>query len=186
MAKRRPAAAGSRRCWPTRARRSSPRVYLDGGLEPVRRFLLREFASGIEDARQPDYFGRDYKSRLQEKLQALGRPLPIYRVSAEVGPDHRKLFQVDVIVGEQGIAQGTGRTKKEAEQDAAKMALDRDRRQRMNRQPATGNRQPATGNRHRHPKDRPGCAQAAKPQAVEIRHVSEHQNALQLRTAGDR
>ena len=68
-------------------------VYLDGGLEPVRRFLLRELGSGIEDARQPDYFGRDYKSRLQEKLQALGRPLPIYRVSAEVGPDHRKLFQ---------------------------------------------------------------------------------------------
>jgi ribonuclease III len=98
-------------------------LYLDGGLEPVRRFLLRELATGIEDARQPDYFGRDYKSRLQEKLQALGRPLPIYRVSAEVGPDHRKLFQVDVIVGEQGIAQGTGRTKKEAEQDAAKMAL---------------------------------------------------------------
>ncbi len=98
-------------------------LYLDGGLEPVRRFLLRELAIGIEDAKQPDYFGRDYKSRLQEKLQALGRPLPAYRVAAEIGPDHRKLFQVDVIVGDQAVAQGSGRTKKEAEQDAAKMAL---------------------------------------------------------------
>jgi len=98
-------------------------LYLDGGLEPVRRFLLRELAGGIEDARQPDYFGRDYKSRLQEQLQALGRPLPTYRVSGEVGPDHRKLFQVDVVVDEQVLAQGTGHTKKEAEQDGARLAL---------------------------------------------------------------
>src|SRR5262245_22107053 len=51
-------------------------IYLDGGLEPSRAFLTREFQPGIEAARQPDYFGRDHKSRLQEKLQAEGRPLP--------------------------------------------------------------------------------------------------------------
>ena len=98
-------------------------VYLDGGLEPARQFLLRELSDTIEAAGQPDYFGRDHKSRLQEALQALGRPLPIYRVAGEIGPDHRKLFHVEVQVGGQMIAQGAGRTKKDAEQDAAKAAL---------------------------------------------------------------
>ena len=98
-------------------------IYIDGGLEPSRQFLLREFATGIEDARQPEYFGRDHKSRLQERLQALGRPLPSYRIAGEVGPDHRKLFHVEVLVGEDVLAQGAGRTKKEAEQDGARAAL---------------------------------------------------------------
>jgi ribonuclease-3 len=98
-------------------------IYLDGGLEPARNFLMREFATGIEDARRPDYFGRDHKSRLQERLQAQGRPLPSYRVSGEVGPDHRKMFHVEVFVGDDKIAEGMGRTKKEAEQEAAKLGL---------------------------------------------------------------
>ncbi len=98
-------------------------IYLDGGLEPVRSFLMRELASGIEDARQPLYFGRDHKSRLQERLQSLGRPLPSYRVSGEVGPDHRKWFHVEVVVGAEVIAQGMGRTKKEAEQEGARLAI---------------------------------------------------------------
>jgi ribonuclease-3 len=98
-------------------------VYLDGGLEPVRQFLLRELGPTIEAAGHPDYSGRDHKSRLQEALQALGRPLPVYRVAGEVGPDHRKLFHVEVHVGGETIAQGAGRTKKDAEQDAAKAAL---------------------------------------------------------------
>lgn len=99
-------------------------IYLDGGLDPARNFLMREFSAGIEDARRPDYFGRDHKSRLQERLQAQGRPLPSYRVSGEVGPDHRKMFHVEVFVGDEKIAEGTGRTKKEAEQEAAKRGLD--------------------------------------------------------------
>jgi ribonuclease-3 len=104
-------------------------IYIDGGLEPARNFLMREFQPGIDAARQPDYFGRDHKSRLQEKLQAAGRPLPSYRVSGEIGPDHRKLFHVDVFVGDELIAQGVGRTKKEAEQEGARMALEAIREQ---------------------------------------------------------
>ena len=99
-------------------------IYLDGGLDPARTFLMREFTEGIEDAKDPDYFGRDHKSRLQERLQAHGRPLPSYRVSGEVGPDHRKLFHVEVFVGDEMVAQGVGRTKKEAEQEGAKRALE--------------------------------------------------------------
>ena len=99
-------------------------IYLDGGLDPARQFLVREFSVGIEQAKQPEYFGRDHKSRLQERLQALGRPLPAYRVAGEVGPDHRKLFHVEVVVGEDVLAQGVGRTKKDAEQEGAKLALE--------------------------------------------------------------
>lgn len=98
-------------------------IYLDGGLDPARSFLMRELSSGIADAKQPEYLGRDHKSRLQEQLQARGRPLPSYRVSGEVGPDHRKLFHVEVCVGAEVIAQGVGRTKKEAEQEGARLAL---------------------------------------------------------------
>ena len=99
-------------------------IYLDGGLDPARAFLMREFSAGIEDAKQPEYFGRDFKSRLQERLQSLGKPLPSYRISGEIGPDHRKLFHVEVFVGEEMIAQGMGRTKKDAEQEGAKLAFD--------------------------------------------------------------
>jgi ribonuclease-3 len=99
-------------------------IYLDGGLEPARQFILREMGEALEQAGQPDYHGRDHKSRLQEALQALGRPLPIYRVAGEVGPEHRKLFHVEVLVGGEVLAQGVGRTKKDAEQEAAKLALE--------------------------------------------------------------
>jgi len=98
-------------------------IYLDGGLEPVRQFLMRELSSHIEDARQPEYFGRDHKSRLQERLQRMGRPLPSYRITSELGPDHHKLFYVAVVVGDAVLAQGAGRTKKEAEQEGARLAL---------------------------------------------------------------
>ncbi len=98
-------------------------IYLDGGLEPARQFILREMGDAVEAAGQPGYSGRDHKSRLQEALQARGRPLPYYRVAGEAGPEHRKLFHVEVLVGGEAIAQGVGRTKKEAEQDAAKAAL---------------------------------------------------------------
>jgi ribonuclease-3 len=99
-------------------------LYLDGGLEAARQFLRRELVSHIDDARRPGYFGRDHKSRLQERLQALGRSLPVYRVAAEAGPEHRKLFHVEVVVDDHTIAQGTGRTKKDAEQEAARTALE--------------------------------------------------------------
>jgi ribonuclease-3 len=98
-------------------------ISLDGGLEPARQFLMRELATHIQDARQPEYFGRDHKSRLQERLQSLGRPLPSYRITSELGPDHHKLFYVDVVVDGVVLAQGAGRTKKDAEQEGARLAL---------------------------------------------------------------
>jgi ribonuclease III len=99
-------------------------IYLDGGLDPARQFILRELGEALDEAGRPDYFGRDHKSRLQEAVQRLGHPLPTYRVAGEAGPEHRKMFHVEVLVGGRLVAEGTGRTKKDAEQDAAKAALE--------------------------------------------------------------
>jgi ribonuclease-3 len=99
-------------------------VYLDGGLEAASAFLLRELKDAI-DAGHAQTIARDYKSALQERVQAAGRPLPEYRVSGEEGPDHRKMFSVDVLVGGELLGSATGRTKKEAEQEAAREALQK-------------------------------------------------------------
>ena len=70
-------------------------------------------------------FLRDYKSALQEQLQSRGRPLPDYVIASELGPDHDKVFVVNVCVGGEVLAQASGRSKKEAEQEAARLVLER-------------------------------------------------------------
>jgi ribonuclease-3 len=99
-------------------------IYLDGGVEAAAEFVasqLGEFFEGL-DIRQLTY--GDFKSALQEKLHDLGRPEPTYRVVDEVGPDHRKTFIVQVSVHDRIVAEATGRTKKEAQQAAARLALE--------------------------------------------------------------
>jgi ribonuclease-3 len=98
-------------------------IYLDGGIEAARAFIERVWRPLVAGARESGAFGADHKSTLQERLQAAGRPLPVYRIALESGPDHAKRFGVDVMVDGQVLASGAGRTKKEAEQDAAKQAL---------------------------------------------------------------
>jgi ribonuclease-3 len=103
-------------------------VYLDGGIEPVRGFIEREFKDLIAEARRTGAgasFTDDWKSALQEWLQSRGRGLPAYRLAAEVGPDHRKSFVVEVVVEGEAVAQAEGRSKKEAAQAAARAALER-------------------------------------------------------------
>jgi ribonuclease-3 len=100
-------------------------IYLDGGIDAAREFLVRELADAIEAGQQPDFHGQDFKSALQERLQSLGRPLPQYRLVHEEGPDHRKVFHVDVVVEGETLASASGRAKKEAEQEAARLALAR-------------------------------------------------------------
>jgi len=97
-------------------------IYLDGGVEAAATFLQRELKDAI-DGGSERLFVQDYKSSLQERVQALGRPLPEYRVSGESGPDHHKLFTVEVVVSGEVLGAATGRAKKEAEQDAARQAL---------------------------------------------------------------
>jgi ribonuclease-3 len=98
-------------------------IYLDGGIEQVRAFISREFGPLLNEIRQHGLPGSDYKSSLQEYLQSHDSPLPEYRVAGTLGPDHRKLFQVEVAIRGEPIALATGASKKEAEQEAARLAL---------------------------------------------------------------
>lgn len=102
-------------------------IYLDGGIEHARAFIQREFAPLLAEARDGGLPAgqRDFKSALQEFLQAADRPLPDYRLTGSMGPDHRKQFQVAVFVGEESLAEAIGPSKKEAEQEAARLALAR-------------------------------------------------------------
>jgi len=110
-------------------------LFLDGGLEPARRFA-QQYVMGeaVEQLAQELRSGAalgNYKSALQEHLQAVRAGTPVYRVKSESGPDHRKKFLVEVrlkaAANESGqpLARGTGSTKKDAEQDAARRALSR-------------------------------------------------------------
>jgi ribonuclease-3 len=100
-------------------------IYLDGGMEAARDFVLREWRPDIEDVRSPDFWARDYKSSLQELVQARNAPLPEYTVAAESGPDHRKIFHVEVRVRGEVMGSARGPSKKAAEQEAARQAIDR-------------------------------------------------------------
>jgi ribonuclease-3 len=100
-------------------------VYLDGGIEQVRAFIQREFRALLADVKDGGLSGQDYKSALQERLQADDRTLPEYRLMASLGPDHRKQFHVAVFVDDLQLADATGPSKKDAEQEAAKIALAR-------------------------------------------------------------
>ena len=99
-------------------------IYLDGGIEHARAFVVHEFAALVDEARVGTA-GQDYKSALQELVQSRNEPLPQYRLIGTVGPDHRKLFQVEVVVNGGPVADATGTSKKEAEQEAARLALER-------------------------------------------------------------
>lgn len=101
-------------------------IYLDGGIEPASGFIQRQFQALIADAKRGgvhEDFTEDYKSALQERLQRDGRGLPVYRLAAEVGPPHRRSFEVEIVVGDEVMAKAEGKTKKEAAQAAAKEAL---------------------------------------------------------------
>lgn len=110
-------------------------LFLDGGLDQTRAFV-RRYVMGdaveqlAEELRSGAALG-NYKSALQEHLQAARAGTPVYKVKSESGPDHRKRFVVEVRLkpaeGEPGkpLARGAGSTKKHAEQDAARRALAR-------------------------------------------------------------
>jgi ribonuclease-3 len=110
-------------------------LYLDGGLEPVKAFVRRwVMGKAVEQLARELQSGEalgNYKSALQEHLQAAKAGIPVYRLKSESGPDHQKRFLIEVRLkpgeGEPGkaLARGTGRTKKHAEQDAARRALER-------------------------------------------------------------
>ncbi|MFH1680034.1 MAG: ribonuclease III [Candidatus Eisenbacteria bacterium] len=98
-------------------------IYLDQGLPAARRFIGDIMLEGMDEITEnEDHI--NYKSLLQEKVQSERKMHPIYRIRKERGPDHEKTFQVDVSVGGRIVGHGEGRTKKDAEQTAARAAIE--------------------------------------------------------------
>lgn len=99
-------------------------IYLDGSIEDARNFILNNMKSIISDARRGKIF-RDYKTQLQEVLQVNGEVNIWYKLIDEKGPDHNKRFIMEVGINNDVLGIGEGKSKKEAEQLAAKVALDK-------------------------------------------------------------
>ena len=98
-------------------------IYLDAGLDSARAFVERTLVDGTIAVEAERLGHTDHKSALQEFLQSRGIAPGAYHVVAETGPEHAKVFRVEVRITGQMPAIGTGRTKKEAEQSAAIAAL---------------------------------------------------------------
>ncbi|MEO5656994.1 MAG: ribonuclease III [Nitrospiria bacterium] len=98
-------------------------IYLDAGLEAARDVILRVFEIVLNDLSRAE--ATDYKTDLQELSQRDFDSLPVYTVLKESGPDHRKQFEIQLTIRGEVYGTGTGHSKKEAEQQAAKIALER-------------------------------------------------------------
>jgi ribonuclease-3 len=98
-------------------------IYCDGGLEAANLFFNNFILPNAEDIISEDNL-KDSKSILQEKVQSKGFTSPLYKTIKESGPDHDKTFEVAVLVNEKEIITGSGKSKQEAEQNAAKKALE--------------------------------------------------------------
>lgn len=96
-------------------------IYLDGGLERARSFIDTHILSKLSDAERA---GHDYKTELQELIQQTPGRAVTYELTGESGPDHAKLFTAAALIGGRRAGAGEGRSKKEAEQMAAKAALE--------------------------------------------------------------
>ena len=98
-------------------------IYIDGGLEEAEKFIIENLKDAILDATK--HVGdKDYKTVLQEKLQEHGEVKIEYKTIGESGPDHNKMFVVNVEVNGKFLAKGKGKSKKEAQMQAAKKALE--------------------------------------------------------------
>ncbi len=98
-------------------------AYLDGGFKKARRLVKRWFTPFI--AQQGSLAWQDPKTALQELMQASHKLAPTYHLVEETGPSHARRFRVELRLGEKPLAQGEGFSKKQAEQRAAEMALER-------------------------------------------------------------
>ena len=99
-------------------------IFLDGGLEPAKDFIIRNLAKSIETA--TNHIGeKDYKTVLQEILQKNGNVVIEYEIIGEKGPDHEKVFTSEVKLNGKVLATGEGKSKKQAEMEAARNALNK-------------------------------------------------------------
>ena len=100
-------------------------IYLDGGFRKATDFVLEHMGDIISQAIQGKIM-RDYKTQLQELIQKDKKENIIYKLVDQLGPDHDKTFKMNVFLGEKLIGTGIGKSKKEAEQEAAKDAMEKE------------------------------------------------------------
>lgn len=96
-------------------------LYLDGGIDPVRRVVKEHFTPLLSSGEVLS--GRDFKTELQERARLVRGDLPRYQIKEISGPDHDRRFAIELYLGDEVLGEGVGRTKKEAEQAAARAAL---------------------------------------------------------------
>lgn len=98
-------------------------IYMDGGLKPTKKFIIENLKDEIEMATK--HVGeKDYKTVLQEELQKNGDVKIEYKIIKELGPDHDKTFEAEVCLNGKTLAKGKGKSKKEAQMQAAKKAIE--------------------------------------------------------------
>lgn len=99
-------------------------IYLDGGMKDAAAFIHRSMNELFNDSGSSEIFV-DYKTQLQEIIQKSGEQKVSYRIIDEKGPDHNKQFVAQISVGDRVLGNGEGKSKKEAEQNAAKVAMNK-------------------------------------------------------------
>ncbi len=100
-------------------------VYKDAGLETVKKFMEREFAAQLNRLDKDNEYATDFKTRLQEYAQKRWKVLPDYRLLGSAGPEHAKIFTYEVWIDEESYGKGEGNSRKAAEQEAARAALNK-------------------------------------------------------------
>ena len=96
-------------------------IFLDGGLEKARSFIISHISKQVEICVKDG--NKDYKTKLQEKLQVNGDVKIEYKICGSKGPEHNKIFIAEVYCNNKFMGRGEGKNKKEAEMEAAKEAL---------------------------------------------------------------
>ena len=98
-------------------------IYLDGGIRPARAFARRHLGRSLNQTRRSTRPDDDYKTRLQETIQAKLQRTPRYRIVSMTGPAHALEFVAEVLVDDEALGTGSGSNRKRAEQEAARKAL---------------------------------------------------------------
>jgi len=98
-------------------------IYLDGGIRPARSFVARHLDDALHRSHSAGGATDDYKTRLQERIQAKLRLAPRYRIVSTTGPPHALRFEVEVLVDDRVLGSGSGSNRKRAEQEAAREGL---------------------------------------------------------------
>lgn len=98
-------------------------LYLDSGIDSAEKFVTSYILQNIDEIIEEGL--KDPKSSLQETVQSRGLPPPVYKTVSSIGPDHNKVFEVEVLSGGEVLGVGSGKSKQEAQQKAAEEALKR-------------------------------------------------------------